>query len=177
MIHFIYKFYIYLSVQIRTKASVRDSLDKNMTYRQFCLSIMNGAVYCAKSVDAKGLGIVADMYQSHSIKGSSRKKIVNCTGIIVSADDILIRRNKLNQYLTNDDFKVDFNKLFLEVACDNLDTDLEFVITDGFKVLKVNDVVHIKEKWSDIDDMMEKADNRVLLHIKDAINCVHQLIH
>ena len=87
-------------MQIRTKASVRGSLDKNMTYRQFCLSIINGAVDWAKSVDAKRLGIVADMYQSHSIKGSSRNKRVNCSGIKVTANDILPRRNKLNQHLT-----------------------------------------------------------------------------
>ena len=38
-----------LSVQIRAKASVRDLLDKEMTYSQFCLSIFNGACNFAKS--------------------------------------------------------------------------------------------------------------------------------
>ena len=41
-----------LSVQIRAKALVRDSLDKEMTYSQFCLSILNGACNFAKSVGA-----------------------------------------------------------------------------------------------------------------------------
>ena len=95
-----------LSVQIRAKASARESLDKNMTYRQFCLSIINGAVNSAKIVGAKRLDLVADMYQSHSIKGPTRNKRGKCTGIKVSADDILPRRNKLDQYLTNDDLLV-----------------------------------------------------------------------
>ena len=90
------------------------------------------------------------MYQSHSIKGPTWNKRGKCEGIKVSADDILPRRNKLDQYFTNDDLKVDVNKLIVQVASGNLDTDLEFVITDGFKVLKVIDAVQIREKWSRI---------------------------
>ena len=40
----------------------------------------------------------------------------------------------------------------------------------------MNDAVLIREKWSDIEDIMEEADNRVLLHIKDDINCGHKRI-
>ena len=49
-----------LYIQIRAKASVRDSLDKSMTYCQLCLSIINGALNSAKSVGAKRLDLVAD---------------------------------------------------------------------------------------------------------------------
>ena len=119
-----------LSVQIRAKASVRDSLDKEMTYSQFCLSILNGAYNFAKSVGAKRLDIVADMYRIDSIKGPTRKKRVMCSGIRFDAGDILPRKRKLDQYLKNDDFKVDINRLIVNVASDDLDTDLEFAITD-----------------------------------------------
>ena len=64
-------------------------------------------------------------YQGHSIKGPTRNKRGKCTGIKVSADGILPRRNKLDQYLTNDGFKVYLTKLTVKVASDNLDTDLE----------------------------------------------------
>ena len=63
-----------LSVQIRAKASVRDSLDKEMTCSQFCLSILNGACNFAKSVGAKRLYLVADMYRINYIKGPTWKK-------------------------------------------------------------------------------------------------------
>ena len=92
------------------------------------------------------------------------------------AGDILPRKSKLDQYLKNDDFKVDINRLIVNVASDDLDTDLEFAITDGLKVLKVNEGVQIREVWSTIDDLMEEADNRVLLHIRDAIECGHNRI-
>ena len=75
--------------------------------------------------------------------------------------------------IKNDDFKVDINRLIVNVASDDLDTDLEFAITDGIKVLKVNEDVQIREVWSTIDDLMEEADNRVLLYIRDAIECGH----
>ena len=153
-----------LSVQIRAKASVRDSLDKEMTYSQFCLSILNGACNFAKSIGAKRVDLVAVMYRIDSIKGPTREKRGTCTGIRFGAGDILPRKSKLDQYLKNDDFKVDINRLIVNVASDDLDTDLEFAITDGLKVLKVNEGVQIREVWSTIDDLMEEADNRVLLH-------------
>ena len=165
-----------LSVQIRAKASVRDSLDKEMTYSQFCLSILNGACNFAKSVGAKRLDLVADMYRIDSIKGPTRKKRGTCSGIRFDAGDILPRKSKLDQYRKNDDFKVDINRLIVDVASDDLDTDLEFAITDGLKVLKVNEGVQIREVWSTIDDLMEEADNRVLLYIRDAIGCGHNRI-
>ena len=70
-----------LSVHIRAKASVRDLLDKEMTYSQFCLSILNGACNFAKCVGAKWLDLVADMDRIDSIKGPTRKKRRTCSGI------------------------------------------------------------------------------------------------
>ena len=121
-----------------------------MTYSQFCLSIFNGACNFAKSVSAKRLDLVADMYQIDFIKGPTRKK--RCLRIRFDAGDILPRKSKLDQYLKNDDFKVDINRLFVNVASEDLDTDPEFAITDGLKVLKVNEGVQIREVWSTIDD-------------------------
>ena len=46
---------------------------------------------------------------------------------------------------------VDLNKFIVEVASDDLDTGLKFIIADGFKDLKVNDTVKIRQKWSDIN--------------------------
>ena len=86
------------------------------------------------------------MYRIDSIKGLTRKKRGTCAGIKFSADNILPRRNKLDQYLTNDEFNVDLNKLIVEVASEDLDSDLEFVITDGLKVLKVSDGVQNSRK-------------------------------
>ena len=136
---------------------MRDSLDKDMTYIQFCLSILNGACNFAKSVGAKRMDLVADMYRIGSIKGPTRKKRGMCSGIRFDAGDILPRKSKLDQYLKNDDFKVDINRLIVNVASDDLDTDLEFAITDGLKVFKVNEGVQIREVWSTIDDLMEKT--------------------
>ena len=165
-----------LSVQIRAKASVRDSLDKEMTYSQFCLSILNGACNFAKSVGANRLDLVADMYWIDAIKGPTRKKRGTCSGIRFDSGGILPRKSKLDQYLKNDDFKVNINRLIVNVATNDLDTDLEFAITDDRKVLNVNEGVQIREVWSTIDDLMEDDDNRVLLHIRDAIECGHNRI-
>ena len=112
-----------LSVQIRSKASVRDSLDKEMTYIQFCLSILNGACNFAKSVGAEQLDPVADMYRIDYIKGPTRKKRGTCSGIRFDAGDILPRKSKLDQYLENDDFKVDINRLIVNVASEDLATE------------------------------------------------------
>ena len=79
-----------------------------MTYRQFWLSNINGAVNSAKSLD-----LVADMHQIHSIKCPTENRRGKCTGIKVTADYILPRRNK---YLTNDDFKVDFNSFLRQLV-------------------------------------------------------------
>ena len=49
-------------------------------------------------------------------------------------------------------------------------------MSDGLKVLKVYEGVQIREVWSTIDDLMEEADNRILLHIRDAIECGHNRI-
>ena len=99
-----------------------------------------------------------------------------CSGIRFDAGEILPRKSKLGQYLKNDDFKVDINRLIVNVASDDLDTDLEFAISDGLNVLKVNEGVQIREIWSTIDDLMEETDNRVLLYIRDAIECGHNRI-
>ena len=40
----------------------------------------------------------------------------------------------------------------------------------------MNEGVQIREVWSTIDDLMEEADNRVLLQIRDAIECGHNRI-
>ena len=116
------------------------------------------------------------MYWIHSIKGPTRKKSGTCSGIRFDSGDILPRKSKLDQYLKNDDFKVYINRLIVNVAIKDLDTDLEFAITDGLKVLKVNEGVQIREVWSTIDYLMEEADNRILLHIRDAIECGHNRI-
>ena len=44
-------------------------------------------------------------------------------------------------------------------------------MSDDLKVLKVNEGVQIREVWSTIDDSMEEADSRILLYIRDAIEC------
>ena len=42
--------------------------------------------------------------------------------------------------MTNeDDIKTDLNRLVLDVATEDLSTDLEIVITDGLKVMKISD--------------------------------------
>ena len=43
MVSRVYSNIVDLSVQIRAISSVRDPLGKEMTYSQFCLSILNGA--------------------------------------------------------------------------------------------------------------------------------------
>ena len=35
----------------------------------------------------------------------------------------------------------------------------------------MSDGVQIREKWSYVEELMEEADNRDLLHINDVINC------
>ena len=35
----------------------------------------------------------------------------------------------------------------------------------------MSDGVQIREKWSDVEELMEEADNRDMLHINDVINC------
>ena len=83
---------IYLSVQIRVRASIRDSLDKNTTYRQFCSSIVNGAVNSAKSAGAKRLDLVADMYWLDSIKDLTRIKRGTSSALHFSVDDALPKK-------------------------------------------------------------------------------------
>ena len=63
-----------LSVNIRAKASVRDSLDTDTTYNQFCTFLVSGAINSAKSAGAKRLDLVADLYWPDSIKGPTKKK-------------------------------------------------------------------------------------------------------
>ena len=63
------------------------------------------------------------MYRIDSIKGLTRKKRGTCSGIRFDAGDILPRKSKLDQYLKNDDLKVDINRLIVNVASDDLDTD------------------------------------------------------
>ena len=170
--HKVHCYIIDVSIQIRARASIRDSLDKDTTYHQFCYSIVNGAVNSAKSAGTKRLDLVTDMYWLDSINGPTRMKRGTSSGVHFSVDDVLPKRSKLDQYLTNaDDFKTDLNRLVLDVATEDLSTDLEIVITDGLKVMKISDGVQIREQWSDIKEVMEEADNRVLLHIKDSIEC------
>ena len=106
-----------LTVQIRAKASVGDLLDKEMTYSQLCLSILNGACNFAKSViGAKRLDLFVDMYRINSIKGPTRKKRGTYSGIRFDAGDILPRKSKLDKFLNNDDFKVDINRLIVTIS-------------------------------------------------------------
>ena len=83
-----------------------------------------------------------------------------------SGEDILPKRTKLDQYLTNDEFKADLNGLIFDVVteAEDFDTDLDIVITDGLKIMKISNGVHIRGQWSDVKELMEEADNRVLLH-------------
>ena len=97
----------------------------------------------AKSIGARRLDLVANLYWLNSIKDPRRKNGETSGGVRLSSDDILARRNKLDEYLTNDELKTDFNKLIFKIASEYLDTYLEFVITDGLKVLKINDGVQM----------------------------------
>ena len=78
-----------------------------------------------------------------------------------SGEDILPKRTKLDQYLTNDEFKADLNGLIFDVVteAEDFDTDLDIVITDGLKIMKISNGVHIREQWSDVKEVMEEADN------------------
>ena len=52
-------------------------------------------------------------------------------GAFLGRRDVIPKRSKLDQYLTNDDFKTDLNRLVFDVATEDLSTDLEIVIADG----------------------------------------------
>ena len=61
-----------LSIQIRIRASIRDSLKQKLTYQEFCSIIFQSLINQAKAISACRIDIVADTYQSHSIKISNK---------------------------------------------------------------------------------------------------------
>ena len=109
------------------------------------------------------MDLVADLYWPDSIKGPTKKKRGTASGVHFSGEDILPKKTKLDQYLTNDEFKADLNGLIFDVVteAEDFDTDLDIVITDGLKIMKISNGVHIRGQWSDVKELMEEADNRV----------------
>ena len=86
------------------------------------------------------MDLVADLYWPDSIKGPTRKKRGTASGVHFSGEDILPKRTKLDQYLTNDEFKADLNGLIFDVVteAEDFDTDLDILITDGLKIMKIS---------------------------------------
>ena len=99
---------VYLSVEIRSKASIIGQ--KNYTYREFILFILDNIASAAALVNATQIDIVIDFYHTMSIKSRTRLERGSSSRVLFALDDAVSAN--LTDLLINNDFKNDLNSYF-----------------------------------------------------------------
>ena len=154
-----------LSVEIRSKASIVGS--KNYTYRDFVLFILDNIASAATSVNATQIDIVTDFYHNMSIKAGTRLERGSSSRVMFSLDDTVTIN--LADLLKNNDFKTDLNTSFsLPEILEVWSWQWDYCITNGKCVLERIDGQRIL-CMQQINTSLEEADNRMVLHIRDAM--------
>lgn len=154
-----------LSVEIRSKASIFGS--KNYTYRDFVLFILDNIASAATSVNATQIDIVTDFYHNMSIKAGTRLERGSSSRVMFSLDDTV--PINLADLLKNNDFKTDLNTSFsLPEILEVWSWQWDYCITNGKCVLERIDGLE-SQRILCINTSLEEADNRMVLHIRDAM--------
>ena len=161
-----------LSVIIRSEAAVINT--SKYTFVQFAKHILRRLEGMATRLQAARLDIVADTYQDYSIKDTTR--LARGVGGLLKFDecDIMPEEKKMKEFLQNSSNKTRLNELIQKYAASPLSWQWsgEVTVTFGKKVWTRSDGIRDIMVWQ--DELYEEADNRMVIHLKDAIeknNC------
>ena len=161
-----------LSVIIRSEASVIKTSE--YTYVEFAKHILRRLEGMAVRLKAKRLDIVADTYQDDSIKNTTRQ--ARGVGGLVKFNecDLMPEPKKMKEFLQNSSNKIRLNEIIQKYAASPLSWQWsgEVTVTYGRQVWTRSDGIRNIMVWQ--DNLFEEADNRMVVHVKDAIienNC------
>ena len=101
-----------LSVVVRTHAAVMGR--KDQCFNDFVKSVLKNIATLGSTVAADRIDIVADHYDSHSVKSSTREKRGSGQRIIFTGDSKVPM--DFASFLTNDENKMDLNLLIAQCA-------------------------------------------------------------
>ena len=143
---------------------------KNYTYREFILFILDNIASAAASVNATQIDIVIDFYHAMSIKAGTRLERGSSSRVMFSLDDAV--PGNLTDLLKNNDFKNYLNSSFSQLEIlEEWSWQWDYCVTNGKFVMERIDGIQSKRIlcMQPTNTSLEEADNRIVLHIRDAI--------
>ena len=154
-----------ISVTIQGLAAVLPT--PQLTYTKFAIQVLRYSERLAVQLQAKRLDLVFDTYLENSIKSATREGRGMAGEIVFDKDDKI--SSDFKAFLQNNENKKHFNDLIQKTASDPLfwQWQGEVVSTHGKKVWTRSDGTKEFGTW--INELHEEADNRILLHVKDAL--------
>ena len=155
---------------MRTSAARLKGKELHLTFREWLLSILNGVSHAASRFGADEIGIVTDFYSNLSIKGFTRNKHGSSSQVNFRLYSKL--PEDLMGALTNGQFKSEINSAFTSTDIINSWCwKKDFAMTNGNKLLeRIGGIVGDDRLivMNRAAPSLEEADNRLLLHVKEA---------
>ena len=139
------------------------------TFDDFCVAVLRNIKHQAESVHAIRIDIVADLYDPLSIKTPTRETRGNAAADSFTGSTLM--PTDMNEFTKNSENKTILNSLIATHALqpETWAWDHEVVVTDGTTIKSSRDGE--KEIFTWIQATHEEADNRMLIHIIDMLEC------